>query len=153
MVFWLTCVTIELVLMILKHYEKLFCWIMGAEGSSENGYEFFINFAMKSLWYKKERLSKPYRIFCHNETLKNNDPWKVREVSKFSTKCFTEAALQRCSYKINATSKATSNLIEITLWYGCSTVNLLHIFRIPFPKNTSGGLALGLSSEFPLTDR
>ena len=26
----------------------------------------------------------------------------------------------------------------------CSPVNLLHIFRTPFPKNTSGGLALGL---------
>ena len=30
--------------------------------------------------------------------------------------------------------------IEITLRHGCSTVNLLHIFRKPFPKNTSGGL-------------
>ena len=30
--------------------------------------------------------------------------------------------------------------IEITLRHGCSTVDLLHIFRKPFPKNTSGGL-------------
>ena len=29
--------------------------------------------------------------------------------------------------------------------FGCSPVNLLHIFRIPFPKNTSGGLLLKLS--------
>ena len=34
------------------------------------------------------------------------------------------------------------NFIEITLWHGCSPVNLLHIFRTPFPKNTSGGLLL-----------
>ena len=34
------------------------------------------------------------------------------------------------------------NFIEITLWYGCPAVNLLHIFRIPFPKNTSEGLLL-----------
>ena len=25
---------------------------------------------------------------------------------------------------------------------GCSPVNLLHIFRIPFPKSSSGGLPL-----------
>ena len=34
------------------------------------------------------------------------------------------------------------NFIEITLWHGCSPVNLLHIFRTPFPKNTSGWLLL-----------
>ena len=35
-----------------------------------------------------------------------------------------------------------SNFIEITLWHGFSPVNLLHIFRTPFSKNTSGGLLL-----------
>ena len=39
-------------------------------------------------------------------------------------------------------SKLQSNLIEITLRHGCSPVNLLRIFRIPFPKNTSGRLLL-----------
>ena len=34
------------------------------------------------------------------------------------------------------------NFIEIALRHGCSPVNLLHIFRIPFPKNTSGRLLL-----------
>ena len=34
------------------------------------------------------------------------------------------------------------NFIEIILWYGCSTVNLLHIFRTPFPDNTYEGLVL-----------
>ena len=37
--------------------------------------------------------------------------------------------------------------IETTLWRVCSPVNLLHIFRISFYKNTSGGLLLWL----PLT--
>ena len=36
--------------------------------------------------------------------------------------------------------KLQSNFIEITLRHGCSPVNLLCIFRTPFPKNTSGGL-------------
>ena len=26
--------------------------------------------------------------------------------------------------------------------HGCSPLNLLHIFRTPFPRNTSGGLLL-----------
>ena len=30
------------------------------------------------------------------------------------------------------------NFIEITLCLGCSPVNLLHIFRISVPNNTSG---------------
>ena len=34
------------------------------------------------------------------------------------------------------------NFIEIALRHGCSPVNLLHIFRTPFPKNTSGWLLL-----------
>ena len=35
-----------------------------------------------------------------------------------------------------------SNFIKITLRYGCSPVNLLHIFRTPFTKNTTGLLPL-----------
>ena len=35
-----------------------------------------------------------------------------------------------------------ANFIEMTLRHGCSPVNLLHIFRTPFPRNTSGWLLL-----------
>ena len=35
--------------------------------------------------------------------------------------------------------KLLCNFIEIALRHGCSPVNLLHIFRIPFLKNTSDG--------------
>ena len=34
------------------------------------------------------------------------------------------------------------NFIEITLRHGCYPVNLLHIFRTPFPRNISGWLIL-----------
>ena len=34
------------------------------------------------------------------------------------------------------------NFIEITLWHGCSPVNLLHVFKTLFTKNTSGWLLL-----------
>ena len=38
--------------------------------------------------------------------------------------------------------KLLCNFIEIALRYGCSPVNLLHIFRTPFLKNTSERLLL-----------
>ena len=38
-----------------------------------------------------------------------------------------------------------SNFIEITLRHGCSPVNLLHIFRTLFLKNTSGQLLLTIT--------
>ena len=38
--------------------------------------------------------------------------------------------------------KLQNNFIEMILWHGCSPVNLLHIFRLPFPKNTFGWLLL-----------
>ena len=44
-------------------------------------------------------------------------------------------------------NKIACNFIEITLTYGCSPVNLVHIFRTPFPKNTSGWLLLIISSQ------
>ena len=40
--------------------------------------------------------------------------------------------------------KLQSNFIEITLWHECSPVNLLHIFRTPFLKNTSRWLLLDI---------
>ena len=66
-----------------------------------------------------------------------------------------EAALQRCSLEdvVKICSKFTeehpcqSHFIQIALWHGCSPVNLLHIFRTPFPKNTSGGLLLKISRK------
>ena len=40
-------------------------------------------------------------------------------------------------------NKVACNFAEITLHHGCFLVHLLHIFKIPFPKNTSGRLLLG----------
>ena len=74
---------------------------------------------------------------------------------------FTEAAHQRCSsenvlwkYVANLQEKnpfesvisikLQSNLIEIALRDGSSPVNLLHIFKTTFPRNTSGWLLLDL---------
>ena len=43
--------------------------------------------------------------------------------------------------------KLLCNFIEITLWHGCSHVNLLHILRTPFYKNDYGGLLLIFVTE------
>ena len=46
------------------------------------------------------------------------------------------------SYYSVILKKLLCNFIEIPLRHGYSPVNLLHIFRTPFPKSTSGGLLL-----------
>ena len=55
-------------------------------------------------------------------------------------------------YRSMTSIKIQSNFIEITLQHGCSPVNSLHIFRAPFPKNTSGGLLLNLQKPNSVTD-
>ena len=50
---------------------------------------------------------------------------------------------ERCSENMQQIySRTPMPKWEITLRNGCSPVNLLHIFRIPFTKNTFGGLVL-----------
>ena len=46
--------------------------------------------------------------------------------------------------------KLLFNIIEITSQHGCFAVNLLHISRTPFFKNTSGGMLLYLQKK-PIT--
>ena len=62
---------------------------------------------------------------------------------------------KRCSENMQQTYGRTpmpkcdfSNFIEITLLHGRSLVKLLHIFRIPFSKNTSGWLLLPFAEIF-----
>ena len=50
---------------------------------------------------------------------------------------YRRAPMLKCNF-----NKVARKVIEILLRYGCSFVNLLIIFRTPFPKNTSGGLLL-----------
>ena len=80
-----------------------------------------------------------------------------------------EALIQRCSLGKGALKicsnftgehpcqsaisiKLLCSFIEIALQHGCFPVNLLDIFRAPFPKNASGGLLLiGLIVLFDLS--
>ena len=47
--------------------------------------------------------------------------------------------------------KLQRNIIEITLPHGCFPVNLMHIFRTPFLKNTLGWLPLAVNGIYNLT--
>ena len=58
----------------------------------------------------------------------------------FLKKCSKFTGEHHCRSVISI--KFLSNIIEITVRQGCSPVNLLYIFRKPFPKNISGGLLL-----------
>ena len=48
--------------------------------------------------------------------------------------------VKRCSENVQVI--LAKLLIEVTLQFECSPVNLLHIFGTHFPKNTSPGLLL-----------
>ena len=41
------------------------------------------------------------------------------------------------------------NFIDMTHWHGCFPVNLLHILKTPFLKNTSGWLLLMMVTPYP----
>ena len=62
---------------------------------------------------------------------------------------FEKDVLEMCNkftrehpYRSGISIKLLCNFTKIALRRGCSRVNLLHIFRTPFPKNASGGLPL-----------
>ena len=57
----------------------------------------------------------------------------VKDVPKICSKFIL---LRNCDFNLQ------SNFIEITLRHGRSPVNLLHIFKTPFSKSTSGWLLL-----------
>ena len=59
--------------------------------------------------------------------------------------------MPKCNYnkvevQFQLSCKAT--FIEIALWHGVSLVYLLHIFKTPFLKNTSGQPLLNFSGNY-----
>ena len=68
---------------------------------------------------------------CRPEVLLGKDVLKI--CSKFTGQHPCQSAIS---------IKLQNNFIEIALRHGCSVVNLLHILRTSFPKNSSGWLFL-----------
>ena len=108
------------------------------------------------LWLQNFKLIRLQfkRVTQHKKWIYTYEHWPM---CKYCTNYLTEAVVQRCSlekvlWKYAANLQETthaevwfqSNFIEIALRHGCSPVNLLHIFRTPFPMNRSGWLLLYL---------
>ena len=55
---------------------------------------------------------------------------------------YRRTPMPKCDSNKVAKQLYWSNFLEITLWHECSPVNLLHVFRTPFTKNTSEWLLL-----------
>ena len=105
-----------------------------------------------------KKLSPPVEFMFE----RRNDTYNHRNLQEFATKrkrssppevFLVKGVLKICS-KVTGEHpcrsviliKFQSNFIEITLRDGCSPVNLLHIFRTHFSKNTSGWLLLNCKS-------
>ena len=107
---------------------------------------FRVNFAkfLRTLFCRTRKLlcSKyfPHFLACWLNTESyflriQSECWKMRE------KCGPEKLRTRTLF---TQWMLLWNFIEITLWHECSPINLLHIFRTPFPKNNFEGLPQGL---------
>ena len=91
-----------------------------------------------------EEAEKPFSVTSRNPQTKIGDVRSslfvgvcINRTSENMQEIYWRRAMPKCLF-----NKVASNFTEITFWLGCSTVNLLHIFKTPFPKNTSGGLLL-----------
>ena len=61
----------------------------------------------------------------------------TKRYSENMQQIYRRTLMPKCDF-----NKVARNFIEITLQHGCSPVNLLHIFRTPFSKYTSGWLLI-----------
>ena len=102
-------------------------------------------FAKNPLKTKKEKYSKrlwnwdPWPDLGPCPTARSSRPEVFLKIAVLEIRCkFTGEHPCRSTISI----KLQSNFIEITLRHWCSPVYLLHIFRTPFFKNTSGELFL-----------
>ena len=95
----------------------------------------------KASTMKTTLLNFPVHSRCsewHGISLNQKQPSRrvlKKRCSENMHQIFMTTPMSKCDF-----NKVASNFTGITLWYGCSPENLLHIFRIPFPKNTSRGL-------------
>ena len=95
-------------------------------------------------------IQKPVQTGLHHERVNKTCNFQHLIFNNtYSQKQPSRGVLKICSkftgehpYRSAISIKLQSKFIEITLWHRCSPVNLLHIFRTPFLKSTSGRLFL-----------
>ena len=95
---------------------------------------------VRKAWRSKDILSSHFKSNMYRGQYRSPVASKTvlgKGLPKICSK-FTEEYPCRSAISV----KLQSNIIEIALRHGCSPLHLLHIFRTPFPKNTSGGLLM-----------
>ena len=104
------------------------------------GVDFFniVNYCKgkKCIWERKLKRTEISRTVCGSKEAASRAVLR-KKCSENILQIYWKTPMTKCDF-----NKVLSNFIWITLWYGYSLVKLLHIFRTPFPKNTSGGLPL-----------
>ena len=86
----------------------------------------------------------------HTATEVHSEPCQLSASMEQSPEMFLRKGVLKICSKVTGehpcrsaiSIKLLCNFIKIALRHGCSPVNLLHIFRTPFLKNTSGWLLL-----------
>ena len=111
-----------------------------------------INAKLTDLSKMFNEFTSKYRRFIYSYSNEKAHLQKQPFIGVLIKRCFGNVQLIN---RIPPISKCdfNSNFIEITLRHGCSPVNLLHISRTPFPKNTSGGLLLHLLTRIIQSER
>ena len=97
----------------------------------------------RNVWiYRKRNFSlESFKNFIRNFNLIQKQPSKgVVHRKRYSEICSKFTEKLPCQSMISI--KFLCNFIEITLWHWCTPLNLLHILRATFSKNTSGRLLL-----------
>ena len=89
----------------------------------------------------KEHLWTTASEYCESDLIRPKAILKI-SFDRYWDKTWSECLLTTISSITPDNHYAKSDFIKITLRHRCSPVNLLHIFRTPFSKNTSGGLLL-----------
>ena len=107
----------------------------------------------RKLWIWSLLLKKYFMenfIFCAVSSLKCVTPNSHFNTEGALQRCFQEKVSSKYTASLNGehpcqnviSIKLLCNFIEITYQHGCSPVHLLHIFRTPYTRNTSGWLLL-----------
>ena len=100
------------------------------------------HFSMKFEYQiSKSKISlRDTKVFIEiNKLLKQPSRGVKKRCSEILQQICRRTPMLKCDF-----NKLLCNFVKVALWHGRSLVNLLHILRIPFSKNTSGWLLLKL---------
>ena len=147
---WRTSISRNMSEWLLRYFLLTFILIYWDTTFALNGFCFtfcsLVCLNLSTLFQRLRKSKQNQSIFC------NVSVFSVHWLSSLivTLKKSTEAALQRCSENMQQIyrrtpmlkcyfNKVANKFIEIKLRHGLSSINLLHIFRTAFPKNTFGG--------------